>query len=126
MRVLLNSSMEIDTEIQLSEMKIWADRSLFYLSKMFAEQIEPGQKYSALKKCVSISILDFILFPGEAPFYSRFHIREDTRGFVYTDKMELSRCLSSGDTSKKKSVCEPFAPANRNFMCLSSQSSRKN
>ena len=27
---------------------------------------------------------------------------------------ELNRCLSSGDTSKKRSVCEQFAPANWN------------
>ena len=42
-RVSLNNNMEIDIEIQLSELRVWADRSLFYLSKMYAEQIKPGQ-----------------------------------------------------------------------------------
>ena len=56
---------------------------------MYADQIEQGQKYDVLKKCVSIRILDFELFKKEVGFYSCFHIREDTRGFLYTDKMEF-------------------------------------
>ena len=56
---------------------------------MYADQIKPGQKYNVFKKCVSISILDFILFEGENDFYSCFHILEDTRHFKYTDKMEF-------------------------------------
>ena len=88
-RVLLNSAMEIDIEVQLSTMKVWADRSLFYLSKMYTEQIVPGQNYTVFKKCVSISILDFDLFHGETEFYSCFHIREVTRNLLYTDRMEF-------------------------------------
>lgn len=87
-RVLMEN-MEIDIEIQLSELKVWADRALFYLAKMYAEQIKPGQTYNVFKKCVSISILNFILFPEETEFYSCFHIREDKRQFLYTDKMEF-------------------------------------
>lgn len=33
-RLLMNDNIEIDIEIQLSALKVWADRSLFYLSKM--------------------------------------------------------------------------------------------
>ena len=59
------------------------------INKMFTEQIEKGQDYDVFKKCVSISILDFKLFKNEPDFYSCFHIREDTRNFIYTDKMEF-------------------------------------
>ncbi len=88
-RILMNNNTQIDTEIQLSELKIWSDRALFYISKMYTDQIGKGQHYDVLKKCVSISILDFILFENEPEFYSRFHILEDTRHFLYTDKMEF-------------------------------------
>ena len=88
-RILMNDDAMIDVEIQLSELLVWPDRSLFYAAKMYADQIEQGQKYDVLKKCVSISILDFNLFKEEPGFYSCFHIREDTRGFLYTDKMEF-------------------------------------
>ena len=98
-RLLLNSDQEVDIEIQLSELRVWADRSLFYLSKMFTEQIRPGESYRVLKKCVGISILDFVLFKdvaqkggepqGDAGCDSCFHSREDSRHFIYTDKMEV-------------------------------------
>ncbi|WP_304819213.1 Rpn family recombination-promoting nuclease/putative transposase, partial [uncultured Clostridium sp.] len=88
-RVLMNNNTEIDIEIQLSPLTVWADRSLFYLSKMYTEQIQSGQNYKVFKKCVSISILDFKLFQDTEEFYSRFHILEDTRHTLYTDKMEF-------------------------------------
>ncbi|NBI62195.1 Rpn family recombination-promoting nuclease/putative transposase [Clostridiales bacterium] len=88
-RVLLNDDTEIDIEIQLSPLGVWADRSLFYTAKMYTEQIHAGEDYSSFKKCVSISVLDFKLFGDELGFYSRFHISEDTKRILYTDKMEF-------------------------------------
>ncbi len=88
-RILLNNSVEIDIEIQVAEFPKWADRSLFYVSKMYTEQIKKGQPYDVLKKCVSISILDFTLFDDSNEFYSCFHILEDTRHTLYTDKIEF-------------------------------------
>ena len=61
----------------------------FYLSKMYADQISPGEDYGKFKKCVSISILDFTLFNDSKDFYSCFHIAEDTRHTLLTDKMEF-------------------------------------
>ena len=88
-RVLMNNMVEIDIEIQLSELEVWAERSLFYLSKMYIEQIEAGDSYDVFKRCVSISLLDFTLFSDTDEFYSCFHIREDKRHTIYTDKMEF-------------------------------------
>ncbi len=103
-RILMNDDTEIDIEIQLAELKVWGDRSLFYMSKMYTDQIEAGQDYTKFKKCVSISILNFNLFPDtlksrtinseknkicDDEFYSCFHIREDNHHFLYTDKMEF-------------------------------------
>lgn len=88
-RILMNNNTEIDIEIQLAAMNIWADRALFYLAKMYTEQISSGEDYTVFKKCVSISILDFKLFEHEPEFYSCFHIREDSQHFLYTDKMEF-------------------------------------
>ena len=88
-RILMNNNTEIDIEIQLSILNVWADRALFYLAKMYTDQIRPGQDYTVFKKCVSISILDFVLFGEDPEFYSCFHIREDSRQTLYTDKMEF-------------------------------------
>lgn len=88
-RVLLNNDTEIDTEINLNKLDAWPKRSLFYAAKMYTDQINPGEAYDQLKKCVSISILDFKLFPEEADFYSCFHLWEDSRHFLYTDRLEF-------------------------------------
>ncbi len=88
-RILMNDDTEIDIEIQLSILNVWADRALFYLAKMYTEQINSGDDYTTFKKCVSISILDFELFKDSSEFYSCFHIREDIRHTIYTDKMEF-------------------------------------
>ena len=88
-RILMNNLVEIDIEIQLAELKVWADRSLFYLSKMYIEQIEAGDTYKVFKRCVSISLLNFTLFPDTEEFYSCFHLWEDKRHTMYTDKMEF-------------------------------------
>ena len=88
-RILMNDDTEIDIEIQLSNLNVCADRALFYLAKMYTEQINSGEDYTIFKKCVSISILDFELFKDTPEFYSCFHIREDTCHAIYTDKMEF-------------------------------------
>ena len=53
------------------------------------EQIEAGDTYKVFKRCVSISLLNFTLFPDTEEFYSCFHLLEDTRHTLYTDKMEF-------------------------------------
>ena len=58
-------------------------------AEVCSDEIKPGESYRIFKKCVSISILNFTLFQGETDFCSCFHIREDTRNFLYTDKMEF-------------------------------------
>ena len=76
---------------------------------MYVDQIKAGQDYAKFKKCVSISILNFNLFPDnlknkqnisdqekilDDEFYSCFHIREDNHHFLYTDKMEFQMLAS--------------------------------
>jgi predicted transposase/invertase (TIGR01784 family) len=88
-RVELNSTIEIDIEIQVVKIEAWTERSLFYLAKLFTDQINKGDDYDDLKKCINISILDFKLFNDTDAFYSVFHLLEDNRHSMYTDKLEF-------------------------------------
>ena len=88
-RVLLNHTDQIDIEIQIASFMLWAERSLFYLCKMYTEQIKEGEPYSVLNKCIHVGILDFELFKGQKEYYSRFHLWEDERRLRYTDKLEI-------------------------------------
>lgn len=87
-RIQLNDGMQINIEMQVLPFKSWEERVLFYNAKMYVDTIEAGQKYSELKKVVSISILDFDLLP-ENYFHNSFSIRNNTEPYrVFSDKME--------------------------------------
>ena len=80
---------QIDVEVQLIGLKIWAKRSLYYLAKMYTDQIHYGDSYNVLKKCVNISILDFVLLKESREYYSRFRLLEENRHTSYTDDAEF-------------------------------------
>ena len=88
-RVRLNGDTEMDIEIQVAPFELWAERSLFYLSKMYADQIKEGEYYDVLQKCIHVGILDFVIFEEDKEYYSRFHLWEDSRRRLYTDKLEV-------------------------------------
>lgn len=80
---------QMDLEIQLASFPLWPERSIFYLAKMYAGGIQKGQSYEVLPKCIHVGILDFLLFEEDEEYYSRFHLWEDTRRRMYSDKLEL-------------------------------------
>lgn len=88
-RVHLKGGLQMNLEMQIKYFEYWDERVLFYLSKMFSEQLEKGGSYESLKKCIHVSILDFIHFPGDRECYRTIHLRDDKTGKLYTDKMEL-------------------------------------
>ena len=87
-RVMLQDESQVDVEIQVIAYDYWAERLLFYISKMYVDQIHEGEDYGQLKKCIHVGILDFKLFDDEE-YYSRFHIWEDNRRLQYSDKFEI-------------------------------------
>ena len=88
-RVRLKNGIQINMEMQVKKYPFWDERALFYLSKMFTEQLREGEVYGRLKKSIQVSILDFILFPDDARYYRTMHFRDDETGKLYNDKMEL-------------------------------------
>lgn len=88
-RVLLYDGKQMDLEMQVAPFEAWAERTLFYLLRMYQEQIREGQDYDVIQKCIHVGILDFLLFPDYEGYYSRFHIWEDSRREKYTDKLEI-------------------------------------
>ena len=87
-RLTLNNNTEIDIEMQLSYLKSWADRSVFYLSKMLVEQVGIDKRYSNIRKCIGINILDFKYIKNTDRFHTSYHILEDKDYTLYTDVME--------------------------------------
>ena len=60
----LNDDTRMDIEMQVHPQKYWIKRKLFYLAKTYTDDLKIGQDYDKLRKCISISILDFNLIGG--------------------------------------------------------------
>ncbi|MCR5755097.1 MAG: Rpn family recombination-promoting nuclease/putative transposase [Acetatifactor sp.] len=85
--LLMNDDTKMDIELQVRPQKYWVRRSLFYIAKLFAEDLKKGYDYNKLKKCISISILDFNLLENERN-HSIFRLC-DEQGVVFTDLLEF-------------------------------------
>lgn len=86
-RVLLNNNCRINIELQVREVPAWDKRSLFYLSKMYAEEAHAGEDYSPLKKCIVICILGFKW--NDSPSYHKVYYLKDEEGHLYSDQFEM-------------------------------------
>ena len=88
-RVKLKDETKINFEMQVAKFDLWSNRVVFYLSKMYIEQIERGDSYEELKKCIHVSILDFIHFPDDEKWYHKISFCDVETGKIYTDLMEI-------------------------------------
>ena len=86
-KVLLNNNCRINIELQVREVPAWDKRSLFYLSKMYAEEAHAGEDYSPLKKCIVICILGFKW--NDSPSYHKIYYLKDQEGQLYSDQFEM-------------------------------------
>lgn len=87
--ILLHDGTQIDMEMQVAPFRYWDARALFYLCGLFTGQLGKGDPYSQLKRCIHVSILDFIHFPEDTECCHRSSLFDKTTGQRYTDLMEL-------------------------------------
>ena len=88
-KVLLADGTRMDLEMQVAYFGSWDKRVLFYLSKLYTEQIQKGDDYEKLKKCIHVGVLDFIRFPESEECYHKINLCNCKSGEVYTDLLEL-------------------------------------
>ena len=88
-RVRLKDGEQIDFEMQVEAFDCWANRSVYYLSKMYTEQIREGDSYDRLQKCIQVSILAHVLFQEDDECYRRISFCDVKTGKEYTDLMEM-------------------------------------
>lgn len=63
----------VDIEVQVARQNYMAKRSMYYLSRMYSEQMVKNQNYDELKPVIGINLLDFNLFkPKEIPAWHNF------------------------------------------------------
>ena len=88
-RVKLKDGEQIDFEMQVEAFDCWANRSVYYLSKMYTSEIKEGDGYDCLKKCIHVSILAYDHFLDDKECYRRIAFCDTKTGKEYTDLMEM-------------------------------------
>ena len=88
-KVEMEDKTKINMEMQVTYFQFWPNRILFYLSKTYTGQIKTGEDYDALKKCIHVSILDFIHFPRDNRCYRKITLCDADTGEQYTDLLEI-------------------------------------
>ena len=78
---------KVNVELQVRIVRNWDKRQLFYLAKMYTEELIKGEDYSRLKRCVGISLLDFNL--SDRPKYHTVYRLRDEEGNEFTDALEI-------------------------------------
>jgi len=89
----LDIKMDVDGRIVNIEMQVnrepdFKDRTLFYWSKLYSEELKVGEEYGELKQTICINIINFDLFDFE-DYHSNFRILENERGELLTDKFAI-------------------------------------
>ena len=88
----INEEKKLDVEIQLIEKESFAERLLYYYSKLYGNEIKKGKTYDSYKKVVIIAILDFDLeiTKGIEKMETKWRIREDENTkLILTDALEI-------------------------------------
>ena len=99
----------INVEMQIKDEGDYKDRSMYYLSKLYGNQLKSGDGYGKLNQCISINVLNFILFDEWMDFHSSFRMREDKHNSVLTDNFiahyfELKKIGKNFDKNNKQEL----------------------
>lgn len=88
-RVRMKNGSQMDLEMQVAPFEFWNNRVIFYLSKMYAEQVKERDKYKNLKPCIHVSILNFNLFHEDRTCFREIAFCDLTTKQKYTDLLEI-------------------------------------
>ena len=78
----------INVEMQVNSEPAFRERTLYYWSKMYSEELKSGQEYDLLKQTICINIINFNLFDS-LEYQSHFQILEKDRHELLTDKFQI-------------------------------------
>lgn len=78
-----------NVEVQVSDEPHYVARSLYYLARLFGEQLQKGDPYSRIARTIGISILDFSLFPDHQDVHSTFRFYDSGHALELSELLEI-------------------------------------
>jgi predicted transposase/invertase (TIGR01784 family) len=88
LRIRLASGEFVDVEMQTRRHAALRERVLFYWGRLYTGQLQRGDAYPGLQRCVVVLIADFIEFP-DPEFHSIFQVSNRKTGRQFSDKLAL-------------------------------------
>lgn len=88
-RADLNDGTQIDIEVQVCPFKFMAERSLYYWSKMYAEQLDKGDEYGRLQRAITINLLAFNFLELESDWHNIYNLLNIKSHNRLTNHIEL-------------------------------------
>ena len=85
---ILNDNTIVNIEIQVLNPCDFIERSLYYWSGNYYNDLKAGRDYTEVKKTIAINILDYEQFE-EGPFHEIARLRRDYKNRILTDKLEI-------------------------------------
>jgi predicted transposase/invertase (TIGR01784 family) len=87
-RVRLENGEQVDVEMQSQRRPAQRERALYYWARLYAGQLQRGETYAELRRCVVILITNFNEL-ADSRFHSRFGVQEARSAAPLTDHLEL-------------------------------------
>ena len=84
----LNDNTIVNIEVQVHHQYFFVDRSLYYWSGNYYNNLKSGENYSQTKKTIGINILNFELFK-DGPYHEIARLKRDFNNKPITDKLEI-------------------------------------
>lgn len=84
----LNDDTKVNIEMQVKNYHNTVERSLFYGTGIYRENLDEGEDYIDIPTSISIWITDYNVFE-EGPFHEKARLRRDFENKVLTNKLQL-------------------------------------
>ena len=88
-RVRLADGKHINAEIQVNNEHNIEKRSIFYVSRLYIDQMGPRMKFNEICPAIAINILDYIFLPF-TEYHNRYRLRNTTNNHELTDVFEVN------------------------------------
>lgn len=87
-KIHLNGDRKINIEMQASYESDWSERSIFYLCRVYTEDLVKGEDYQKLEICIHVGILDFTLLTSPG-FHHHIQLLDNKTHELYSDKFQI-------------------------------------
>ena len=85
---ILNDDTIVNIEMQVSDEYNFIERSLYYWSGNYYNDLKKGKNYKIAKRTIGINILDYEIF-NNGPYHEIGRLKRDYQNEILTDKLEL-------------------------------------